>query len=149
MANAGVGKLGSNNGGGNGNPGQTAGIYEAEHANYSSGSVDTNHSGYSGSGFVNVNNANGEYIEWTINASTAGTYSLSFRYANGASGRSAKLSVNGSDVLANLNFPVTSTWNNWQTVSATVFLNQGSNKIRLTATNAEGLANIDYLRIAG
>lgn len=145
IANAGVGKLGNSGGG---NPGQTTGTYEAEHAYYSSGSVDSNHSGYSGSGFVNVNNANGAYIEWTINGSAAATYSLAFRYANGASARPAKLTINGIEVNSNLNFPVTGAWNNWQTINVSAYLIQGSNKIRLTATNSDGLANIDYLRIS-
>ncbi len=138
---------GGNDGGNDGGSGQTAEIYEAEHASYSSGDVETEHSGYSGSGFVNVDNDDGESIEWTVDASASGTYSLEFRYANGASDRPAELRVNGSAVNGSLNFPDTSDWTNWQSVSTNASLNQGSNTIRLTANDSDGLANMDYLKI--
>ncbi|WP_369231946.1 PQQ-dependent sugar dehydrogenase [Streptomyces sp. R21] len=121
--------------------------YEAESAAYTSGStVDSNYAGYSGSGFLNTPNAAGSYVEFTVNAASAGTATVALRYANGTTAdRPADIAVNGTVVKAGYSFPSTSTWDAWTTSTLTVPVNAGSNKIRLTATGSGGLANTDYL----
>jgi hypothetical protein len=57
--------------------------YESETATISQGAVESNHAGYSGTGFVNFDNVVGSYVEYTVNAAQAGTQTLTFRYANG------------------------------------------------------------------
>ncbi len=42
--------------------------YEAESATISQGTVDSNHAGFSGAGFVNYANAAGSYVEFSVNA---------------------------------------------------------------------------------
>ncbi|MCB0847384.1 MAG: hypothetical protein KDE26_29235, partial [Bacteroidetes bacterium] len=46
-------------------------ILEAEDAYYSSGKVDTQHVGFTGTGFVDTDNAVGVYIEWFLNLNSA------------------------------------------------------------------------------
>src|SRR5262245_53404519 len=120
--------------------------YEAENATYTTGStVDSNYAGYSGTGFVNTPNAVGSYLEFTVNAATAGSATLAVRYANGTTAdRPADLAVNGKVVKAGYSFPSTSTWSAWTTTTTTVPVTAGTNRIRLTATTAGGLANTDY-----
>src|SRR5919197_6709179 len=84
--------------------------YQAEDATISQGAVESNHTGYTGSGFVNYNNVVGSYVEWSIPAATAGNVSVAIRYANGvASGTSVDrpmdISVNGTLVRSALSFP--------------------------------------------
>ncbi len=124
--------------------------YEAESGTSSPGStVDTNHAGYSGTGFVNTPNAAGAYVEWTVNATQAGTATLTFRYANGTTAdRPLNIAVNGTVVRPGLSFPSTSTWTNWQNVTTTVNLDAGSNTIRATATTAAGAGNLDYVEVS-
>ena len=50
--------------------------YEAESAARSRGTVDSNHLNFSGTGFVNTENAAGAWVEWTVNAATAGSANL-------------------------------------------------------------------------
>nr|WSX75465.1 PQQ-dependent sugar dehydrogenase [Streptomyces sp. NBC_00899] len=120
--------------------------YEAENAAVSSGAVATNHLNYSGSGFVDTTNAGGVFVEFTVNASTAGTATLAFGYANGTtSDRPADVSVNGSAIAAAKSFPPTADWDSWSTVTVTAPVVAGDNTVRLTATTANGLANLDYL----
>jgi alpha-L-fucosidase len=127
--------------------------YEAENGTYSAGStVDSNHTGFSGTGFVNTPNAAGAYVEWTVNAAQAGDATVRFSYANGqASGqtvdRPADVSVNGAVVKAGQSFPGTANWDTWQTVNLTVPLVAGANTIRLTASTANGDPNLDYLEV--
>jgi hypothetical protein len=109
------------------------------------GTIDTNWSGYSGSGFCNGSNAVNAYSQFTVNASAAGTATLGIRFANGTTtARPAQLIVNGTTVQTP-SFEGTGAWNTWATKTLTVNVNAGSNTIRLNPTAADGLANIDSL----
>ena len=120
--------------------------YEAENATIVQGVVEANHTGFSGTGFVNGENVVGPYTEWTVNAPAAGTATLAIRYSNGTtSARTANVSVNGTVVSANRSFGTTANWNTWATSTLTATLNAGDNKIRVTSANAGGNPNLDYL----
>ena len=122
--------------------------YEAENAVVSQGVVESNHAGFTGSGFVNYNNVSGGYVEYTVTAAQAGTHSLAFRYANGTTAnRPVNVTVNGASSVSALAFPVTGAWTTWQTVTTSATLAAGSNKIRVTATGAEGGPNADSLTV--
>ena len=128
--------------------GGSASRYEAEASPaVCPGTIDANWSGYSGSGFCNGDNAVGAYAQFTVNASTAGTATVSVRFANGATtDRPADLVVNGSTVQT-VSFPGTGAWSTWGTKTVIVSLAAGSNTIRLSPTTTGGLANIDYLDV--
>ena len=103
--------------------------------------------GYSGTGFGAYINPGNDYLEWTIIAPTAGRYQLGFRYALGSGAdRPLQIQVNGSVVNRARSFPSTTTWTNWQTVSTTVLLAAGPNKVRATAIGRSG-ANVDRLEV--
>ncbi|MEV0388450.1 PQQ-dependent sugar dehydrogenase [Nonomuraea sp. NPDC050643] len=120
--------------------------YEAENATISQGVVESNHAGYSGTGFVNGDNVAGAYTEWTINAPTAGTATLALRYANGTtSDRPSDIAVNGVTVAAARSFPVTGAWTTWTTLTLTAQVAAGANTVRATAAGAGGNPNWDYL----
>jgi len=126
-------------------------IYEAENATISLAVTETVNAGYSGASYVNTNNVINSYIEWTVTPSTAGSYTLEFRHANGTTtDRPASVSVNGTIVISSLSFPGTGAFTTWVlTPKQTVTLNAAANKIRLTATTANGCSNIDYLQVSG
>lgn len=115
------------------------------------GTIDNNHTGFTGSGFANTDNHQGASITWAATAQTYGTYRISFRYANGGtSARSGSLLVNGGangDYTVNL--PTTAGWDDWREISLDIDLERGNNTLQLRATGAEGLANIDSLTING
>src|SRR5690606_24003328 len=99
--------------------GQTV-TYEAENTTLYRGTVDNIHSGFSGSGFVDFENVNESYIEWTVNQAVAGNATASFRYANGTSaGRPLAISVNGTVINGSLAFNGTGAWSSWATQSIT------------------------------
>jgi Glycosyl hydrolases family 28/Carbohydrate binding module (family 6) len=112
----------------------------------SQGAVESNHPGFSGTGFVNYANVSGSYVECTVNAAQAGTATLRFGYANGTTAnRPMDIAVGGEVVADELAFPGTGAWTNYQTVTATVTLAAGPNTVRATATTANGGPNLDYL----
>jgi len=123
--------------------------YEAENAVISQGAVATNHTGYSGSGFVDYANVSGSYVEWTVNAATAGSATLTLRYANGTTtDRPMDIRVNGTVVVAGKSFPGTGSWDTWASTGVTVQLAAGANTVRATAVTANGGPNADYLDVA-
>jgi len=114
------------------------------------GSIDNEHSGYTGTGYCDTTNAIGTGINWSVNILSGGTYTLAWRYAHGKTDdRSAKLIVNGSTVIDNIPFPPTGAFTTWSTVSVDVSLAAGINYIRLEGITSNSTANIDYINIAG
>ncbi|MEJ2857765.1 MULTISPECIES: cellulase family glycosylhydrolase [unclassified Saccharothrix] len=122
--------------------------HQAESATISNGLVESNHSGYTGTGFVNYDNETGSYVEFTTTAPAAGTVTLTFRYANGTTtNRPMTITVNGTTTTTNLAFPSTGTWTTWQTATTTATLTAGTNRIRATATTSTGGPNLDKLDV--
>ncbi|MBB5779203.1 glycosyl hydrolase 2 galactose-binding domain-containing protein [Nonomuraea jabiensis] len=122
-------------------------VYQAEDATISQGVVESNHAGYTGTGFVNYDNVTGSYVEWTVNAATAGPVTLELRFANGTTAnRPMTIAVNGTSVTRD--FTGTGAWTTWQTVTLTADLAQGVNKIRATATTSNGGPNVDRLSVS-
>jgi pectate lyase len=110
-----------------------------------SGTIDSNWSGYSGSGFCNGSNSTSGYAQFTVNAATSGTATLGVRFANGTTtARPATLVVNGSAVQTP-SFEGTGAWSSWVTKTVSVPVNAGSNTIRLTPATSAGLPNVDHL----
>ncbi len=119
---------------------------QAEDALLSGAVVASGHSGAQGGLYVDYKNANSDFIEWTVDASAAGSYDLSWRYANGSSNRPLSLSVNGQVLDNSLDFNSTGAWSNWGNTAQTVSLSAGANKIRLSANGSSG-ANFDSLQV--
>jgi glucose/arabinose dehydrogenase/phosphatidylethanolamine-binding protein (PEBP) family uncharacterized protein len=122
--------------------------YEAEAATISQGAAESNHTGFSGTGFVNYTNVAGGYVEFTVNAPVAGSATLALGFANGTTGnRPLDISVNGAVAAGNLAFQPTGAWTTWSSVTTTVTLKAGANTIRATATAAEGGPNLDFIDV--
>lgn len=122
--------------------------YQAESGTISQGVVESNHTGYTGTGFVNYNNLTGSYVQFAVNAAAAGPASLVFRFANGTTtDRPMTIAVNGTSVGTAKSFPGTGAWTTWQEVTINTTLNAGTNTVRATATTANGGPNLDRLRV--
>ncbi|MGH3648440.1 MAG: carbohydrate-binding protein [Micromonosporaceae bacterium] len=129
-------------------PPPAGGPYEAEDATISQGVAESNHAGFSGTGFVNYDNVTGSYVQWTVTAATAGKHTLRFRYANGTTtNRPMDIAVNGALAVNELSFAGTGVWSTWRTSSTTVSLQAGTNTVRATATTANGGPNVDNLEV--
>ena len=115
----------------------------------STGVVDTKHAGYTGTGFYDSENAVGATLAWSVSTASAKTYSAQIRFGNGGSAaRRATVLVNDVAVKT-LDFPTNSSWTTWQAVNVDLPLKSGTNSVKLVAETADGLANIDSIRITG
>ena len=127
-------------------PGSDTYELQAEDEEWSSGGVESDHSGYTGTGYVNTDNASGEWIEWSVEVDNDCNATCVFSYACASDARPMDLSINGTDV-ASLGFPASGAWDSWATETADVILDAGSNAIRLTATGSGGAPNMDKMDI--
>ena len=124
---------------------------ETGYAGVFDGTIDSNHLGYTGAGFVNTDNVVGNYIEWSVDAAASGSYDLQWRFSNGGtSDRTGTVSINGSIQATNISFSETGDWDTWDVSSiVTVTLSEGTNTIQLVAETSGGLANIDWIEVTG
>ncbi|RKT55995.1 PQQ-dependent sugar dehydrogenase [Saccharothrix australiensis] len=122
--------------------------HQSEAATIVRGAVESDHAGFTGTGFVDYDNTAGGYVEYAVDAARAGAHTLVFRYANGsADDRPLSISVDGGPGTA-LSFPGTGAWTTWREVTATATLKAGRNRVRATATGADGGPNADRLTVA-
>jgi predicted esterase len=73
----------------------------------------------------------GDWMDYTINPYTAGTFTLQLRVAATGSGGKIEIRSSDSTVLATVDVPVTGGYQTWTTVSTTVTLLAGTQNIRL------------------
>jgi len=120
--------------------------YEAENAPATcDGTIDSNHAGFSGTGFCNGRNATGAAAQFTVVASVGTAAMLVVRYANGTTtNRPATVIVNGS-TLTTTQFAPTGAWTTWTSTVLSFNAVNGNNTIRFSPTTANGLPNIDFV----
>ena len=71
----------------------------------------------------------GDWLDYSVNVATAGTYNVDFRVASLNANTQLQLKK-GSTVLATVNVPYTGGWQNWQTVTVKrgLYRNSGSSE---------------------
>lgn len=126
--------------------------HEAELAALSGGAaVATDHSGYTGTGFVagyTDANKGSAATTFTIGAQSAGNATVALRYANGTTATmSLSLYVNGGKT-GQLTLPPTANWDSWTTRTDTVALDAGENTIAYKFDTTDlGNVNLDNLAV--
>jgi endonuclease/exonuclease/phosphatase family metal-dependent hydrolase len=90
--------------------------------------------------------ATGEWMNYAVNVSSSGTYTVQFRTASPSGGGSLQVGFNGPvGVWKPVSIPVTGGWQNWTTVSTDVTLGAGSQLMTLLV-NSEGF-NLDSITV--
>jgi hypothetical protein len=131
-----------------------AGRLEAENAGLSgSAGVATDHTGYTGSGFVAGYGTAGAATTFSADVQTAGSYNVSLRFSNGpnpsAGAKTLSLYVNGSKVRQ-VSLADTGNWDTWATRTDAVTLRAGGNTIAYRYDTGDvGNVNLDSLTVGG
>ena len=81
--------------------------------------------------------APGEWLRYTVYVQASAVYAVRFNVASPVQGGTFHLEMNGVDVTGPLTIPLTGGWQVWQTVSAVVSLQQGTQSATLVA-DADG-----------
>jgi hypothetical protein len=119
--------------------------YQAEGCTIVQGVVESNHAGFTGTGFVNGDNVVGSGVECAV---TGPATSIAIRFANGTTtDRPMTVTVDGV-TLTTLTFPTTGAWTTWTTVNVPASLAAGAHTVRLTSTTAGGGPNLDEVTLS-
>ncbi|MFE2750514.1 family 16 glycoside hydrolase [Actinosynnema sp. NPDC059335] len=127
-------------------------LLEAESAALSGGAgVNTDHTGYSGAGFVDGYGTQGATTRFAVNASAAGAHTVGLRYSNGpnpSSGtKTVSVHVNGAKVRQ-VALADTGNWDTWATHTESLTLRAGANTIAYRVDSGDiGHVNLDYLTV--
>ncbi|WP_127500563.1 family 16 glycoside hydrolase [Actinoplanes solisilvae] len=127
---------------------------EAENSGLSgSAGVATDHTGYTGSGFVAGYGSVGAATTFTVNVPSAGSYPVSLRFSNGpnpsAGAKTVSLYVNGTK-LRQISLADTGNWDTWADKVETVTLRAGGNTIAYKVDTGDvGHVNLDSLTVGG
>ncbi|MFB1081608.1 TIM-barrel domain-containing protein [Jeotgalibacillus sp. JSM ZJ347] len=121
--------------------------YEAEFAEHYGVSTNTNHTGYTGTSFVDGFAELSDSVSFKVQSSTSDLYTLEFKYSAGTENASREIYVNGTKIT-DLFLEKTSNWDTWNNAVIDVGLIKGLNtiEIRYGATSYSGI-NIDSLLI--
>ncbi len=122
-----------------------------EGGQYRTTSVDVETSADVGGGYNVGWIAPGEWLKYTVNVTTAGTYDLEMRVASSGSGGTFHIEINGTNVTGAVAVPNTGGWQTWTTVRKTgVALAAGSQVWRIVfdANGANGaIGNLNFIRV--
>lgn len=111
-------------------------------------SIDSDNSGFTGSGFVNYNNSPGGFIAWDIKLHEAANTELLIRFANGGSdSRPISIILNGKIIVKNLPFESTIDWISWKIKILPLKLQVGNNNLRLESSGSDGGPNVDRIEL--
>jgi hypothetical protein len=88
----------------------------------------------------------GDWMDYSVNVSSAGAYNLNLRVASPSGGQLQIRNSSGS-VLATVNIPATGGYQSWQTISSSVSLAAGSQTIRVYASSSGW--NLNWMEISG
>lgn len=126
-------------------------LFEAEDAEKTGNAkVDTDHPGFSGTGFVGGLWISESSLTYTVNASHAGNYSVKTRYSLGfgdSKDRNLSLYVNDKKIKQVEFFDLKS-WDKWADRYDNVFLKEGSNTITFRYDDGDsGNVNLDYITV--
>jgi hypothetical protein len=94
----------------------------------------------------------GEWLAYSVNVASAGTYSIDFRVASSGGGGTVHVTVDGANVTGSVALPDTGGWDTWKTVTKSgVSLPAGAHLLKLVidANGSSGsAADINWIRIS-
>jgi hypothetical protein len=127
--------------------------FDAESAALSAGAkVNTDHTGYTGAGFVDGYGTAGATTRFAVNAASAGAHHVALRYSNGpdpfSGTKTVSVYVNGAKVRQ-ISLASTGDWETWATHTETLNLRAGANTIAYKYDAGDtGHVNLDQLTVS-
>lgn len=131
-------------------------VYQAEDADWGyidslfyAGSIKNDKGQFTGTGFIDFWNGKYKFFDFDIYVDTAGVYDLNFRYALDTGVNFGIFYIDTVIVDSMLNFPVTGSWTNWDTVTISQNLSAGQHSVKyITDSWSVRGMNIDHLRVS-
>ena len=123
-------------------------VFQAEDALLFGSFVRTQYSGYTGSGYIDLSDRTGSYLEFVFSCVNSETDNVTVYYANGGSNRTIDITLNDAPVTS-ISFTSTGSWTSWSSVDIPVPLKLGINQLRFTSTTNNTNPNFDKILING
>lgn len=121
--------------------------YEAEFAAFNNVTSNTNHTGYTGTGFVDGFETLNDYVEFVVSSQAAGNHTVKVRFSSAGGNASRAIYLNGSKIQ-DLTLSQTADWDTWGTANVTLNLNAGNNTIKVQYDNTSSLGiNLDNIAV--
>ena len=122
--------------------------YDAANAVYNNTVVETNHEGFSGKGFANLDNAKGSSLTFAVVVPEGGVKSIKVKVSNGSTNnRPMSVVVDGKTVIESEKFETTGSWDVWETWTLPVTLDAGVHTLSFVSTTEDGGPNIDNVEL--
>lgn len=125
--------------------------YEAEFDVHTNVSTNTNHPDYTGTGFVDGFESQGDAVTFDgIEVSDGASYELRFRYSAANSGGATRTVYVNGEKVGQITFPQTADWDTWATasISGNLYENQ-TNTVKIVYEDGDsGAMNLDNLLLA-
>ncbi len=99
-----------------------------------------------GGGFNTGYTTAGEWLEYSVNVTNAGKYTIEIRVATTAVGKSMHIEMNGLNVTGNIALPNTAGWQNWQTVTVPNITLAAGTQIMKVVMDSDGF-NLNYINV--
>jgi probable HAF family extracellular repeat protein len=135
--------------------GQNVGYFDTGRGNdgdaYRDDDVDIQRTTDTGGGYNVGWMARTEWLQYTVNVATAGTYRLDLRVAANGTGGRVHVEFGGVDKTGPMNIPNTGGWQAWRTISAPVTLAAGTQRMRvmIDAAGPTGIVgNLNFINVA-
>jgi len=110
------------------------------------GIVDTLHEGYTGTGYLNVDQSIDTYAWYQIDSPVNSFVAVDVRYANGSTvDRPFDVTSNGDG--PQIRGAPTGSWTTWATERIFLHFNEGTNAILFASASTDGMADIDMFEI--
>lgn len=120
--------------------------YEAESATLYNVGVNTNHAGYTGTGFVDNYGEVNDYVQFSISVSASEDYTLRFRYSNDTGTTNIREIYVDGTFVSNAYFKDLGSWDTWGTTDVGTTLTAGSHTVKaLVGSSSDGYINLDNL----
>jgi hypothetical protein len=87
----------------------------------------------------------GEWLEYSVDVKTAGTYDLDLRVAANGDGRTVSVAMDGKNIAGNIAIPNTTGWQTWQTVKVKGINLTAGKKIMRVTIGATDFVNMNYV----
>jgi endoglucanase len=131
--------------------GEGVGYHDSDATNsggqYRATGVDVEATGDAGGGYDVGWVSPGEWLQYTVDVATAGTYAVTFRVASATAGGTLHLSSGATDLTGTVTVPGTGGWQTWHSVTATgVALPAGPQALRLVLDG--GSFNVNSMTFA-
>lgn len=112
------------------------------------GVISATQPGFTGTGYIDTVGAIGSGANWALSFNSSPVKTLTVRYASNVT-HTADLYIDGVKVASNVQFHSTGSLSSWDYITINASVPAGDRAVRLVATSAAGLPNIDSLEVKG